>query len=164
MKKKHARRIKMGIGMVIRGCISLVFYTVVIIGLLWATKESFQFGYDVFNGKPLTETKGEVIRYTVEEGDSIRKIAADLEELGLIENQYIMIVQKVFYNVHYKPGTFELNSGMTSKEMLDWMTMISHSVVEETEAPAETTAEETQAEETTAGGETTGGETAGGEA
>lgn len=162
MKRKHAKRVNAITGTVVRGAISLVFYAFVIVFVLKAARIGFQFGYDVFNGSPLTEEKGQVVTYTVEEGDSIRKIAADLEELGVIKNQYVMIVQKVFYNINYKPGTFELDSSMTSKEVLDWMTMISHSIVEETEAPEETTEEETTAEETSAAETATSGE--GGEA
>ena len=156
MKKKHTRQVNAVSGTVIRGALSLVFYAFVITLVISAAKWGFGFGYEVFNGDALTEEKGEVIRYTIEEYASIRTIAADLEELGLIKDKNIMIVQKVFFGTNLLPGTYELDSSMTSKEMLDWMAMLSHAVEVPTEEAEEETTPAPSAEEETTGEENAG--------
>jgi UPF0755 protein len=155
MKRKQAKKVNAVTGTVIRGTLSLIFYGVVIALVLSAIRWGYQFGYNVFNGKPKTNGPEIAIQYTVEEEQSIRSIAEDLKKKGLIEDSWVMIVQKVFYEYNIIPGTYELNSGMTSREILEWMTKLSNSIAEETEA--ETTEAETT-EETAEGDSEDGGE------
>ena len=163
MKRKHTKRVNAVTGTVIRGTLSILFYAVVIAFVIKGARWGYQFGYDVFNGSALTAEKGPVVQYKIETDASIRTIAADLEKLGLIKDSKIMIVQKVFYDINLLPGTYELDSSMTSREMLDWMSKLTNAIAkpedEEPETEAATEAEtETQAETETASED--GGESA----
>ncbi|MCI8513807.1 MAG: endolytic transglycosylase MltG [Lachnospiraceae bacterium] len=131
MERKRAKKVNEVTGVVIRGALSLIFYAVVAAFVLTAVRWGYQFGYDIFNGKPMTNGPQVTLQYTVEEEESIRTIAGNLEEAGLIKDRWIMIIQKVFYDYNIIPGTYELNSGMTSKEILEWMTKLSNAIVEE---------------------------------
>lgn len=142
MERKRAKKVNEVTGVVIRGTLSLIFYAIVVAFVLTAVRWGYQFGYDVFNGKPMTNGAQTTLKYTVEEEQSIRTIAEDLEEAGLIRDKWIMIVQKVFYNYNIIPGTYELNSGMTSQEILIWMTKLSNSVAEQDPSEGETAGEE----------------------
>lgn len=147
MERKRTKKVNEVTGVVIRGALSLIFYAIVAAFVLTAVRWGYQFGYDVFNGKPMTNGAQTRLKYTVEEEQSIRTIAEDLEEAGLIRDKWIMIVQKVFYNYNIIPGTYELNSGMTSQEILIWMTKLSNSVAEQEPSEGETAGEESGQEE-----------------
>lgn len=138
MERKNTRKVNEVTGVVIRGTLSVIFYALVTAFVLTAVRWGYQFGYDVFNGKPMTNGAQITVQYTVEEEQSIRTIAQDLEDAGLIPDKWIMIVQKVFYNYNIIPGTYELNSGMTSQEILVWMTKLSNSIAEEESSESET--------------------------
>ena len=47
-----------------------------------------------------------------------------LEEMGLIQSRYIFMIQALFYEYDIYPGTYQLNTSMTSKEMLEEMSVL----------------------------------------
>ena len=57
--------------------------------------------------------------FTVEEGDTVDDVAGRLADQGLIANEFAFIFQSRFYEYDdFYPGTYELNTSMTSKEIL----------------------------------------------
>ena len=56
---------------------------------------------------------------TISEGETASQAADQLAEAGLIKSRYVFMVQAIFYDYTIYPGTYELNTSMTSKEMLE---------------------------------------------
>ena len=56
---------------------------------------------------------------TISEGETASQAADQLAEAGLIKSKYVFMVQAIFYDYTIYPGTYELNTSMTSKEMLE---------------------------------------------
>ena len=55
----------------------------------------------------------------IEEGDSASDVAGLLMDQGLITNEFAFVFQSRFYEYDtFYPGTYELNTSMTSKEIL----------------------------------------------
>ena len=58
---------------------------------------------------------------TVEEGTSITDAAKLLKSYGLITNEYSFVIQAIFFDYEVNPGTYTVNTSMTSKEILQMM-------------------------------------------
>ena len=80
--------------------------------------KGYQFGHAIFSPEAVSEAPGRDQAYTIEEGDSLLQVSKDLEEAGLIKNRYVFIAQAKFYSYDLYPGTYALNTSMTSKDML----------------------------------------------
>lgn len=78
----------------------------------------YQFGYEIFAPTPMDEAPGFSREVVIEKGESLSEVAKGLEKAGLIQNRFILIFQAKFYDYDIYPGTYSLNTSMTSKEML----------------------------------------------
>lgn len=78
----------------------------------------YQFGHAIFSPEAVSEAPGRDLTYVIEEGDSLLEISKELEAEGLIQSRYVFIAQAKFYNYDLYPGTYMLNSSMTSRDML----------------------------------------------
>ena len=68
---------------------------------------------------------------TLEPGASVSSVGKRLEKQGLINNQYSFIIQAMVYEYEIQPGTYTLNTSMTSREILDMLSTVSTSEEEE---------------------------------
>jgi len=57
----------------------------------------------------------------VEKGTSIAGVAKRLKEKGLIANEYSFIIQAKFFKYQANPGSYTLNTSMTSRDILQMM-------------------------------------------
>lgn len=85
-----------------------------------AAVEAYDFGYRVFAEEPVTVGEGRTISIYVKEGESVRDVGADLERKGLIRDGNLFFVQELLSEHHGKiqPGIYDLNTSMSSEEML----------------------------------------------
>lgn len=83
---------------------------------LWA----YDYGYRVFAEEPMTTGDGRTISISVEPGDSAKKIGENLEEKGLIRDSNLFFIQELLSEYHglLNPGIYDLNTSMTSDEMM----------------------------------------------
>lgn len=81
---------------------------------------AYEYGQRVFNEPPMTAGEGRTVTVVVEEGESAKEIAEDLEMNGLIRDANLFRVQEMLsaYKGKMKPGVYELNTSMTSEEMM----------------------------------------------
>lgn len=81
---------------------------------------AYEYGQRVFNEPPMTAGNGRAVTVVVEEGESAKEIAEDLEMNGLIRDANLFRVQEMLsaYKGKMKPGVYELNTSMTSEEMM----------------------------------------------
>ena len=52
---------------------------------------------------------------------SITDAAKLLKSYGLIANEYSFVIQAIFFDYEVNPGTYTVNTSMTSKEILQMM-------------------------------------------
>ena len=68
----------------------------------------------------MTAGEGRNVTVIVEEGDGAKEIGATLENLGLIRDADLFRIQEMLsaYKDKMKPGAYELNTSMTTEEMM----------------------------------------------
>lgn len=85
-----------------------------------------QFGYAVFADRPYTsgKTQAKEAQIEVGESDSLSKIAKDLEEKGIIKDDFIFVLSlRCMEGVSdIKAGTYTVNSSLKPSEILDILT------------------------------------------
>ncbi len=85
--------------------------------------KAYDYGYRVFAEEPMTLGEGRIISIYVKEEDSVKDIGTTLEEKGLIRDANLFIVQELVSEYHGKiqPGIYDLNTSMSTEEMLEIM-------------------------------------------
>ncbi|MCC8061021.1 MAG: endolytic transglycosylase MltG [Clostridiales bacterium] len=96
----------------------LILLALIILLLVEGMSRGYAFGYDIFHPTAMEEAPGTDISVTIPEDQSDSETAAMLEDVGLIANRYAMMFQLKFYEYEIYPGTYQLNTAMTSKEIL----------------------------------------------
>ena len=81
---------------------------------------AYEYGQRVFNEPPMTAGDGRTVTIVVEEGDGAKEIGTTLENYGLIRDAELFVVQEMLsaYKDKMKPGAYELNTSMTTDEMM----------------------------------------------
>ena len=96
----------------------LIIYAVVIMLLVEGMSQGYAFGHEVFYSTSMSEAPGKDITVTIGEDTALSDVADDLFKLGLVGNKYAVIIQAYFYDYEVYPGTYVLNTSMTSKQIL----------------------------------------------
>ena len=86
---------------------------------------AFDYGQRVFNEPPMSAGDGRTVTVVVSEGDSAKEIGEKLEKSGLIRDAMLFRIQEMLsaYKNEMQPGTYELNTSMTTEEMMEIMSM-----------------------------------------
>ena len=86
---------------------------------------AFDYGQRVFNEPPMSAGSGRTVTVVVSEGDSAKEIGGKLEKNGLIRDAMLFRIQEMLsaYKDEMQPGTYELNTSMTTEEMMEIMAM-----------------------------------------
>lgn len=113
----------------------LIIYALVVLLLVEGVSKGYEFGHEVFYATAVDDAPGKDITVTFDKSVSINDVARDLYKLGLIKNQYAFVIQKYFYEYTVNPGTYTLNTSMTSKEMMDLMNVEPEETAADTQAP-----------------------------
>ena len=103
--------------------VKVAFVIVVVMLISKYSKVAYDYGYRIFNQKPVSSGTGRTVTVTISEGDSANKIAEKLATVGLITDKNLFVLQEKFsdYNGLEAPGTYELSTSMTPEEMLQIM-------------------------------------------
>ena len=136
--------------------VKLILYALIILLLYEAVTQGFAFGHEIFYAEAAEEEPGRDVTVNISQEDSLKDTASILAEYGLITNEFAFVFQGLFYDYgDIYPGTYTLNTSMTSKEILQ---VLNEAPVEETAEAAlqksraasaqETAAQETAAQET----------------
>lgn len=111
----------------------LILYAIVILLLFEGVSKGYAFGHDIFYARAMEAEPGTEKVVTISAEDSVSDAAQLLARQGLIDNQFAFQVQKLFYDYEIVPGTYTLNTSMTSKEILQTMDEASKAESEEAE-------------------------------
>lgn len=96
----------------------LLFYALVFFLLYEGVTRGYSLGHEIFAPTAVAEAPGSDRMIVIEEGESLTKVAARLEKDGLIQDKLIFVIQSKFYDYDIYPGTYTLNTSMTSRDML----------------------------------------------
>lgn len=108
-------------GAVIAISIRLILLALIVLLLYEGVTKGYEFGHEIFYASAMEEKPGRDINITVEKGTSIASVAKLLKEKGLIASPYSLMIQAEFFNYKANPGSYTLNTSMTSRDILQMM-------------------------------------------
>ena len=113
-------RAKQIIGATVELIIKVVVFAAIIMFVLNTSVKAYDYGYRVFAEEPVSVGEGRTISVIVEKADSVKDIGQMLQEKGLIRDAGLFTMQEFLSEQHGKiqPGVYDLNTSMTSQEML----------------------------------------------
>ena len=97
----------------------IIVYAIVGFMLYEGVTKGYAFGYEVFYPTAIEAEPGRDKTVTLADGLSPSQAADQLIEAGLIENKAAFMIQAIFYDYTIHGGTYELNTSMTSRDMLE---------------------------------------------
>ena len=108
------------IGATVELVIKIVVFAAIIMFILNTSVKAYDYGYRVFAEEPVSVGEGRTISVIVDKADSVKDIGQMLQEKGLIRDASLFTVQELLSEQHGKirPGIYDLNTSMTSQEML----------------------------------------------
>lgn len=85
--------------------------------------KAYDFGYAIFADTPMSEGEGRTVSVVIQEDMDTMDISELLETKGLVADKYVFYVQELLsdYKDMIVPGTYELNTSMTSNDILKTM-------------------------------------------
>ena len=104
---------------IIRISMKLIVYALIILLLYEAVIKGYAFGHQIFYAEAMEEAPGHDMTVTIEPDTSVSEAAQMLADDGLINSEFAFIFQSMFYDYDaIYPGVYDLNTSMTSKEIL----------------------------------------------
>lgn len=114
----------------------LILYALVILLLAEGITRGYDFGHAIFYATAMEAAPGRDKELAVPRGQTTSETIRALKDLDLIDNELAIRIQMKFYDYEVYPGTYTLNTSMTSKEILQLL----NEKPEEGSAEAESTA------------------------
>lgn len=107
-------------GMIIKVALSVV----IIIAIFRIAIAAYDFGFQVFADIPVSEGEGRTVSVVVSSTQDVKDIAKMLEEKGLIRDDLVFVIQEKLSESDHgiESGTYELNTAMTSEQILAVLT------------------------------------------
>ena len=114
---------------------TVLILLVIFIGVFKASTFCYDFGYRIFTEKPMESEPGRDIVVQIDADDSAFAIGKMLEQKGLVRDSSLYVAQYYLsaYVNDLLPGTYTLNTAMTTKEML----IVMSTAVKDTEVEKE---------------------------
>lgn len=104
---------------IIRISMKLIVYALIILLLYEAVVKGYAFGHQIFFAEAVEAEPGHDMTVTIEPDTSVNEAAKLLADDGLIGSEFAFIFQSKFYDYDtVYPGVYDLNTSMTSKEIL----------------------------------------------
>ena len=116
---------------ILRMLLNIVFYSLVVIAVIYVSKQAFNFTYQLYGPVTVDEAPGRVIRIQIKKGDSTMDVATKLELNRAIVNKYSFLVKTKLQGLSIMAGSYEINSSMTYDEILDIITDYSKSYIQD---------------------------------
>ena len=96
----------------------LILVTLSVLALIVAAGFAFNAGKDIFYQPPVEEEPGTDIAVEIMEDTDYTALAELLEKKGAVRNGTAVAVQARLYKTVLYPGTYTVNTSMTTKEIL----------------------------------------------
>ena len=99
--------------------VKLIVYALIVLLLYEAVARGYAFGHEIFYAEAVDESPGTDMVVQIDGKESVSEAAEFLARRGLIKSEFAFIFQSKFYDYDtIYPGTYNLNTSMTSKEIL----------------------------------------------
>lgn len=100
--------------------LKVVFAVLVVMFVYKGAMLAYDYGYRVFAEEAVDEAPGYDLKVTIETGMGAKEIGKLLESKGLIKDGTLFYLQNILsrYKGDLKPGTYTLNTSMTTEEMM----------------------------------------------
>lgn len=99
--------------------VKLIVYALIILLLYEAVAKGYEFGHEIFFAEAVDPAPGRDVPVAMEKNESVTGAAEYLAKKGLIKSEFAFLFQSKFYDYDtIYPGTYVLNTSMTSKEIL----------------------------------------------
>lgn len=106
--------------MIISVSLQMIVCAVAVILIYDAGVKGFAFGESIFTPEAVSsKANGKDMIVIVEEDASDLEVAKLLQSKGLIKDYKVFFVQAMLYRSDLQPGTYTLNTSMTSEEILE---------------------------------------------
>ena len=96
----------------------VVLYVLVLFLMYEGITRGYSYGHEIFAPTAVSEAPGTEIEVEIGGKDTVKTVAETFKKDGLIKDKLIFILQASIYEYEIHPGTYELNTSMTSKDML----------------------------------------------
>ena len=116
-------KIKYVIGSLAELIIKIAAFIFITMFVVRTATAAYDYGFRVFAEEPMEAGEGRVISVSIGGGDSAKEVGEMLQERGLIRDANLFRIQELLSEHHGKiqPGIYDLNTSMTSEEMLSVM-------------------------------------------
>ena len=110
------------VGSVFAVALKIIIAVILIMLVYKYAIQGYEYGYRIFGEPAMTTGEGRTVTITVNEGDSVKKIAQTLETNGLVREAKLFELQEKIseYKNMLQPGVYELNTSMTAEEMIEY--------------------------------------------
>ncbi len=122
---------------ILRFLMNIVFYILVVIAVIYVSKQAYDFTYQLYGPVTVDEAPGRNIVIQINKGDSTMDVATKLDLNRAIVNKYSFVIKVKLQDLTIMAGTYNINSSMTYQEILDTITNYKNSIVQEEEPKAE---------------------------
>lgn len=132
-KTEKKRKKSSGVRIVLRVILGLLLYTVLVLGIIYMSREAYRFSYQVFGNDTMAKKPGTDVIITIRRGDTTREISEMLEYKNVIRNDLSFFVRaKLMVNDlnPILPGVYKLNTSMNYGEIIRTITDVNASLEE----------------------------------
>lgn len=117
----NVKKANRAVGSALRAGLHLIGILLVILLFHFVISMGYDFGYNLFAAPAMSSPPGREVTFTVEKGESTAEIIDGLADAGLIRDKIIFRCQIIFYDKVLQPGEYNMNTSMTSKEILMYL-------------------------------------------
>lgn len=96
--------------------IRVIVITLIVFVCYFTAHECFKLGFTVFGAESAEEAPGTDVEVEVDKGESVDELAARLADDKVIPSELAFRVQARLYKLKLYPGTYKLNTSMSTKK------------------------------------------------
>ncbi|KIR03091.1 hypothetical protein P261_01906 [Lachnospiraceae bacterium TWA4] len=100
--------------------LAIKFVLIIVLGIIFIVtiSRAYHLGYEVFDNSVSSSNDGYEMTFVIGENETTKDVARHLKRAGLIKEITVFEIQKIFYDLDIKPGTYKISTSSTSKELL----------------------------------------------
>ena len=103
--------------------IRVIVITLIVFVCYFVSQKCFKLGFTIFGAESVEAAPGTDADVTVEDGETVDELATELADDAIIPSELAFRVQARLYNLKLYPGTYKLNTSMSTKEAVKTFVM-----------------------------------------
>ena len=108
------------------GAAYILFYSLLLFGVLEGGKAAYRYGYEVFGPVTVQKAPGENVSFMVRKEDTMTSVAKHLEDSGLILDRHSFLTRTRLMDpemIVLRPGYYVLNTSMQYDDIINQLTV-----------------------------------------